>query len=134
MFLSLAHLSYFCPRGASCRARLNFLLSAMGDATRVVFLLQRLDALLALRLPADRRGAGEHSGVWPPRSPLGKVWRCRGRVAAQIWMCRDQAKTFQGNIDHQQLSVQDVKDLQEIAQRLPAGHPMQKKLSFLLNA
>jgi hypothetical protein len=36
--------------------------------------------------------------------------------------------------DDQNLSPQDIKDLQEIAQRLPAGHPMGPKLSLLLNS
>jgi|SRR5882724_1987031 len=36
--------------------------------------------------------------------------------------------------DDQALSAQDIKDLQEITSRLPAGHPMQKKISILLNS
>lgn len=36
--------------------------------------------------------------------------------------------------DDQSLSQQDVQDLQEISTHLPDGHPMQKKLSTLLNS
>lgn len=36
--------------------------------------------------------------------------------------------------DDQQLSQQDIQDLQTISSKLPAGHPMQKKLSMLINA
>jgi hypothetical protein len=36
--------------------------------------------------------------------------------------------------DDQALSQQDVQDLQEISTHLPDGHPMQKKLSVLLNS
>lgn len=36
--------------------------------------------------------------------------------------------------DDQQLSAQDIQDLQEIATHLPTGHPMQGKLSALLNS
>ena len=36
--------------------------------------------------------------------------------------------------DDQQLSAQDMSDLKEIAGHLPAGHPMQGKLSKLLNS
>src|SRR5882724_7542761 len=36
--------------------------------------------------------------------------------------------------DDQALSAQDIKDLQEITSRLPAGHPMQKKISILLSS
>jgi len=34
----------------------------------------------------------------------------------------------------EQLSQQDIQDLQVIASHLPTGHPMQKKLSVLLNS
>lgn len=36
--------------------------------------------------------------------------------------------------DDQNLSTQDVKDLQDIASKLPTGHPMQKKLALLLSS
>jgi hypothetical protein len=36
--------------------------------------------------------------------------------------------------NNQQLSQQDIQDLQDIASHLPTGHPMQKKLSVLLNS
>src|SRR5271157_4546070 len=36
--------------------------------------------------------------------------------------------------DGQQLSPQDISDLQEIAQKLPTGHPMQPKINTLLNS
>jgi hypothetical protein len=36
--------------------------------------------------------------------------------------------------DDQQLSAQDIKDLQEISPKLPPGHPTQKKISLLLSS